>query len=92
MTQSQSEFVNPYEPGVFINRINISDERYSILETIPIKEYDPEDGSIYVYLWIKDDKDYYLVYVDFEFQLQTLIYYGNRVTRIETHLTPIPDL
>ena len=91
MTQSQTEIVNPYAPGVLINRIDKSDNRYRILETIPVKEYDSEDDSTFVYLWIKDDKDYYFVYVDFEFQLQTLIYYGNRVTRIEAHSTPIVD-
>ena len=91
MTQSQTKFMNPYAPGLLINRIDKSDERYGILETIPFKEYDPEDDSTYVYLWIKDDKDYYLVYVDYEIQLQTLIYYGNTVEWIEGHKTKIPD-
>jgi len=91
MTLSQTEFMHPYSPGLLINRINKSDERYKILETIPFKEYDPEDDSTYVYLWIKDDKDYYLVYIDYEIQLQTLIYYGNVVEMTEGHITPISD-
>jgi hypothetical protein len=43
-----------------INRISRDDPRYAILQTIPLKEHDEEDNLDYVYLWIKDDKDYFI--------------------------------
>lgn len=42
------------------NRIPRDDPRYAILQTIPLKEHDEEDNLDYVYLWIKDDKDYFI--------------------------------
>ena len=57
-----------------IKKIPENDERYKILLTIPFKEYDPADDTVYVYLNISEEKDYFLVYKNFEIQLQTLFY------------------
>ena len=54
-----------------------NDKRYQILLTIPYKEYDCTDNTTYVYLKISDEKDYYLIYSDFELQIQTLKYGDN---------------
>jgi len=66
-----------------IKKIPKYDDRYNILQTIPFKEYDHTDDSNYVYLNITDEKDYFLVYKDFEIQLQTLFYGDNSVFLIE---------
>jgi len=57
-----------------INRIPRDDPRYDLLLNIPEKDYDPEDGLIYVYLRINEEKDFYMVYKPYEIQLQTLTY------------------
>jgi len=57
-----------------IKKLSENDERYTILETIPFKEYDPFDDTIYVYLTISQEKDYFLVYKNFKIQLLTLGY------------------
>ena len=51
-----------------------NDERYTILATIPFKKYDHTDDTIYVYLTISEEKDYFLVYKNFQIQLLTLRY------------------
>ena len=66
-----------------IKKIQENDERYQILRTIPFKEYDPADDTIYVYLFISSEKDYFLVYKNFEIQLQTLLYVDNTVYSLE---------
>jgi hypothetical protein len=43
-----------------VKRIAKDDNRYSILQTIPLKEHDEQDNSEYVYLAITDDKDYFI--------------------------------
>ena len=50
-----------------IKKIPENDERYKILLTIPFKEYDPADDTVYVYLNISEEKDYFLVYKNFLF-------------------------
>jgi hypothetical protein len=62
-----------------IKKIPKNDERYKILLTIPVKEYDPTDSSIYVYLNISQEKDYFLVYINYKIQLQTLVYTDDNV-------------
>jgi hypothetical protein len=62
-----------------IKKIPENDERYNILLTIPVKEYDLTDDSIYVYLDISQEKDYFLVYKNFKIQLQTLLYTDDNV-------------
>jgi hypothetical protein len=62
-----------------IKNIPENDERYNILLTIPVKEYDFTDKTIYVYLTISQEKDYFLVYKNFEIQLQTLLYTDDNV-------------
>jgi hypothetical protein len=62
-----------------IKKISENDERYRILLTIPFKEYDPTDDTIYVYLTISEEKDYFLVYTNFQIQLQTLLYTDDNV-------------
>jgi len=57
-----------------IKKIPKNDERYSVLLTIPLKEYDPADNTTFVYMRISDEKDYFLTYSNFEIQLQTLGY------------------
>jgi hypothetical protein len=70
-----------------INKISNDDERYCILQTIPEKEKHGE--STIVYLWINDEKDYYIVYIDFEIQVQILSYEGNLIRRIDADLYEI---
>jgi hypothetical protein len=57
-----------------IKKIPENDERFHILLTIPFKEYDRTDDSTYVYLTISEEKDYLLVYKNFQIQLLTLRY------------------
>jgi hypothetical protein len=57
-----------------IKKLLENDERYMLLLTIPFKEYDPSDDTIYVYLTISEEKDYFLVYKNFQIQLLTLRY------------------
>lgn len=57
-----------------IKKLPENDERYMILLTIPFKEYDPTDNTIYVYLTISEEKDYFLVYKNFQIELLTLGY------------------
>ena len=60
-----------------INKIPNNDERYPLLRTIPSREYDPSDNTIYVYLSISEDKDYYLIFDNLRIALQTLLYIGD---------------
>jgi hypothetical protein len=60
-----------------------NDERYEILRTIPFKEYDSTDDTIYVYLYISQVKDYFLVYINCKIYLQTLFYGDNNIHLIE---------
>jgi hypothetical protein len=62
-----------------IKKIPENDERYKNLVTIPFKKYDPSHDTIYVYLRISDEKDYFLVYTNFQIQLQILRYGDNNV-------------
>jgi hypothetical protein len=62
-----------------IKKIPENDERYKILLTIPIKEYDPTDNSVCVYLYISEEKDYSLVYINYQIQLQTFLYTDDNV-------------
>ena len=63
-----------------IKKIPKDDIRYQLLSDIPTKEYDEKDDTAYVYLQIKENKDYYIVFVsdrvinEFEFQIQILEY------------------
>lgn len=69
-----------------IKKIPRNDERYDVLRTIPCKEYDPSDGVTFVYMRISSEKDYFLTYLNFEIQLQTLVYEeGNMIYGIEGH-------
>ena len=54
-----------------IKKLLENDERYMILLTIPFKEYDQTDDTIYVYLTISEEKDYFLVYKNFQIQMLT---------------------
>ena len=45
-------------------RIDPNDTRYELLKTIPEKEIDPRDDTVFVYLTISDDKDYFIVLVE----------------------------
>jgi hypothetical protein len=66
-----------------IKRIPENDERYNKLYTIEPKIYDPTTNHTYVYLTINDQKDYYIVYLDFEIQVQVFRYETNRVIFID---------
>lgn len=61
-----------------ISKIPFNDERYLMISKIPIKEYDPEDNVTYVYIRISDEKDYYIVYKDFQIQIQVLGYHPDQ--------------
>ena len=69
------ELINIIKDYAFhkIKKIPENDKRYQILRTIPYKEYDPEDDTFYVYLRITYEKSYYLVYTNFQLQIQTLM-------------------
>lgn len=73
------EIINIVKEYAFhkIKKIPTNDERYNLLLTIPLKEYNPSDDSTYVYLKITDDKEYYLIYTNFTIYLQTLRYSDN---------------
>lgn len=75
------EIINIVKEYLFheIKKIQKNDIRYKLLLTIPLKENDYTDNSTYVYIRITDDKDYFMVYSDFEIQLQTLRYEDNRI-------------
>jgi hypothetical protein len=60
-----------------IKKIPENDPRYQILLTIPLKEYDDTDDTMFVYLSINDEKDYFLVYKNYKIQIQTLSYHDN---------------
>ena len=66
-----------------IQKIPKNDIRYDLLQTIPNKEYDPVDDTVYVYMQINDDKDYFMVYKDCKIQLQTLKYIDNVIYFID---------
>jgi hypothetical protein len=66
-----------------IKRIPENDERYQMLYNIQPKIYDPTTNHTYVYLTINDEKDYYIVYLDFEIQVQVFKYETNRVVFID---------
>jgi hypothetical protein len=64
-----------------IKRIPEDDDRYYILHnTIQPKRYDPTTNHTYVYLTINHEKDYFILYVDFEIQIQVIGYGTDRVT------------
>jgi len=66
-----------------IKRIPDNDERYQMLYNIQSKIYDPTTNEKYVYLTINDQKDYYIVYLDFEIIVQVFRYETNRVVFID---------
>lgn len=72
-----------------INRFSSHDYRYEMLQYIPQKEIDYADNITFVYLTVNDHKDLYLVYIDFEIQIQTLGYCSdendNSVHLIDAH-------
>jgi len=74
-----TEIINIVKEYAFhkIKKIPTNDERYNLLLTIPLKEYDPSDDTTYVYMKITDEKEYYLVYTNFTIYLQTLRYSDN---------------
>jgi len=66
-----------------IKRIPEDDERYNKLYTIEPKIYEPTTNHTHVYLTINHEKDYFILYLDFEIQVQVFRYETNRVTFIE---------
>ena len=69
-----------------IKKIDANDDRYHILSQMPTKEYSPEDDVTFVYLYISEQKDYFLTYCRFQIQLQTFIYgEENTVYGVEGH-------
>ena len=71
-------------------KIPENDERYNVLLTVPIKEVDPTDNTVYVYLTINNEKDYFMVYNNYKIQLQTLLYTDDNVVHfIEGTIFPI---
>ena len=48
--------------GQIMNRIPLNDSRFTLFETVPIKEFDEQDGVTYVYITITSTKDYFLAY------------------------------
>jgi hypothetical protein len=69
-----------------INPIAKTDERYNILLTMPLKEYDYTDGVTYVYMCINEDKDYYITYKPYELQIQVLYYEVDSIYNIDGHI------
>ena len=64
-----------------IKRIPEDDERYHMMYyTIEPKRYEPVTNHTYVYLTINHEKDYFILYRDFEIQIQVIGYGTNRVT------------
>ena len=72
-----------------IKKIQKNDIRYEILLNIPLKEYDPIDDVIFIYLDINQNKDYFLTYSNFKIQLQTFLYENNIIYRIDGHCVTI---
>ena len=68
-----------------IKKIPKNDGRYPLLRAIEPKEYDPADGVTYVYLTITPEKDFFITYNNFEYQIQTFGYDNNRVYSIDGH-------
>ena len=70
------EIINIVKDYTFhkIKKIPENDTRYQILLTIPFKEYDDRNDTIFVYLTINDEKDYFLVYTNCKIYIQTLSY------------------
>jgi hypothetical protein len=66
-----------------IRKIPWNDERYEIMRFIPLKEYDEIDDSIFLYLSISNDKDYFLVYRNFVLYVQVLQYINNVVLQLD---------
>jgi hypothetical protein len=52
------------------------------LYSIEPKHYDPITNHTHVYLTINDEKDYYIVYLDFEIQIQVFGYETNETNRV----------
>ena len=65
-----------------IKKIPENDERYRLMYTIEPKIYDPTTNHTFVYITINNEKDYYIVYLDFEIQVQVFRYETNRVVFI----------
>jgi hypothetical protein len=82
---SENTQIPAVSPLPIVAKIDANDWRYEVLSNIPKKEYDEDDNTTIVYLWISDDKDYYLVNTGTELQIQTLVYLGNTVRLIEAH-------
>jgi hypothetical protein len=86
----------PYDKNFIIRKGEIiaiipkDDTRYDLLSRIPPKEVS-KNGVIFVYLTINDEKDYFIVYKDFEIQIQTLGYDtdNNSVDFIDGHIVPL---
>lgn len=64
---------------IYPNKIPKDDIRYYILMNIPVKEFDPIDEFIYVYLTIDNTKDFMLSYNNFEYRLQKFSYNDSHV-------------
>ena len=72
-----------------ISKIPKTDHRYELLSQIPLKTYDEEDGTTFVYLSIKEDKDYFLTFVESEIQIQTFQYVDNYIYALDAYSVPI---
>lgn len=68
------EIIDMIKEYTFPKKIPKEDDRYKMLMTIPMKEYDVTDGVTFVYLCINKEKDYFLTYNRLEIQIQTLLY------------------
>jgi hypothetical protein len=66
-----------------IKKIPENDERYRLMYNIQPKIYDPTTNDTYVYLTINDEKDYYILYLDFEITIQVFGYGINRIYFID---------
>ena len=56
-------------------RIDPNDTRYDLLKTIPKKEIDHRDDTVFVYLTISDDKDYFITLVE---RISECVHYMDR--------------